>query len=158
MFYISLGDGGGADDAEGREFLGGPITGHGGGNRQDRSNPLGALLRIGPEGSNSANGKYGIPIDNPFVGQDSAMEEIFAYGFRSPFSLSFDKKEGRLLLADVGQNQIEEIDIVVSGGNYGWNGREGGFVFNPNGNDEGFITLGAASASMIDPVAQYDHD
>lgn len=158
MLYISLGDGGGADDVDGQGFLGGPMVGHGSGNGQDRSNPLGTLLRIDPEGSNSANGKYGIPVNNPFVGQENVVEEIFAYGFRNPFRFSFDKKDGRLFLADVGQNQIEEVDIVVSGGNYGWNAREGSFVFNPNGNEDGFITLGAAPAGMIEPVAQYDHD
>ncbi len=158
MLYISLGDGGGADDVDGQGFLGGPMTGHGSGNGQDRSNPLGALLRIDPDGSNSTNGKYGIPGDNPFVGQSNVVDEIFAYGFRNPFRFSFDKKDGRIFLADVGQNQIEEVDIVVSGGNYGWNGREGSFVFDPNGNEDGFITMGAAPAGMIDPVAQYDHD
>lgn len=59
--YIALGDGGGADDTDGQEFIGGPIVGHGDGNAQDITNPLGAILRIDPHGSNSANGAYGIP-------------------------------------------------------------------------------------------------
>lgn len=158
MLYISLGDGGGADDVDGQGFLGDPIIGHSNGNGQDTSNPLGALLRIDPEGSNSANGKYGIPGDNPFVGQNNAVDEIFAYGFRNPFRFSFDRKEGSLYVADVGQNDIEEVDIAVSGGNYGWNQREGGFVFNPNGNEDGFVTMGNPPEGMIDPVAEYDHD
>ncbi len=151
--YISLGDGGSADDQG---------DGHGmEGNGQDPSNPLGAILRIDPLGSNSANGEYGIPADNPFVGQKGLVEEIFAYGFRNPFRFSFDRGSGLLIAADVGQNDIEEIDVVFAGDNYGWNIKEGTFCFNPNGDDPGFVTecvteLGATE--LIDPIAEYDHD
>lgn len=159
FLYIALGDGGGADDVDGQPFFGGqPIAGHGSGNSQDISNPLGALLRIDPKGNNAVNGKYGIPVDNPFVTQSDALDEIFAYGFRNPFRFSFDTNTGELYLADVGQNDIEEVDIVVSGGNYGWNKREGSFAFNANGNGPGFVTEDNEDDGTINPIAEYDHD
>ncbi|MEM0897722.1 MAG: PQQ-dependent sugar dehydrogenase, partial [Verrucomicrobiota bacterium] len=76
---------------------------------------------------------YGIPGDNPFVGQEGARDEIWAYGLRNPWGLYFDK-EGRFWCADVGQNLYEEINIIEKGGNYGWSFREGmhEFVINPN--------------------------
>ncbi|MEM7359936.1 MAG: PQQ-dependent sugar dehydrogenase [Pseudomonadota bacterium] len=127
--YISIGDGGSADDQG---------AGHGDdGNGRDNTNPLGTILRIDPNGSNSANGEYGIPADNPFVGV-AGMDEIYAYGFRNPYRFSFDSlcfENGQncntLLVGDVGQGQVEEIDNVVAGGNYGWNWKEGGFFFYP---------------------------
>jgi len=153
MLYIALGDGGAADDQ-------GP--GHAvGGNGQDLSdgNVLGKILRINPTGSNSGNGEYGIPATNPFVGHQGA-DEIFAYGFRNPFRFSFDSETGRLIAADVGQNDIEEVDVVVSGGNYGWPVKEGSYLFDMNGDDRGFTTVHSPGvpAGMIDPVAEYDHD
>jgi glucose/arabinose dehydrogenase len=158
MLYISLGDGGGADDVDGQDFLGTPIVGHGDGNGQDPSNVLGTILRIDPLGSNSINGKYGIPDDNPFIGQPGFVDEIFAYGFRNPFRFSFDMSNGDLIVGDVGQNDIEEVDIVLPGGNYGWNLKEGTFCFNPNGNDPGFVfECDPGPPGLIDPVAQYDH-
>lgn len=153
MLYISLGDGGAADDQG---------TGHvPGGNGQDPSNVLGTILRIDPTGSNSANGSYGIPPDNPFVGQDGYVPEIYAYGFRNPFRISFDRLGDDLYVADVGQNDIEEIHLVTAGGNYGWNLKEGSFCFNPNGTDRGFVTEcapGQVPDTLIDPIAEYDHD
>ncbi|MEL7156065.1 MAG: PQQ-dependent sugar dehydrogenase [Actinomycetota bacterium] len=153
MLYIALGDGGSADDQ-------GP--GHAeGGNGQDLSegNVLGKILRIDAQGDNSANGQYGIPADNPFVGAEGA-DEIFAYGFRNPFRMSFDRDTGALYAADVGQNDIEEVDVVVSGGNYGWPVKEGTFLFDMNGDEPGFTTDNSpgAPAGLLDPVAQYDHD
>ncbi|MCP5245087.1 MAG: PQQ-dependent sugar dehydrogenase [Burkholderiales bacterium] len=61
-----------------------------------------------------------IPNDNPFVGSDTVLNEIYAFGFRNPFRFSFDQVTGALVLADVGQNDIEEVNIVQAGGNYGW--------------------------------------
>jgi glucose/arabinose dehydrogenase len=158
FLYISLGDGGGADDVDGQPAFAGPMIGHGSGNGQDTSNPLGALLRIDPTTRNAANGRYGIPSDNPFVAQNDALDEIFAYGLRNPFRFSFDTADGTLLLADVGQNDIEEVNVIVAGGNYGWNRKEGNFVFDPNGNAAGFIDKTATSPDdTIDPIAEYDH-
>lgn len=161
MLYISLGDGGGADDVDGQDFLGQPMVGHGQGNGQNPGNVLGAILRIDPRGSNSANGQYGIPADNPFVGQPGFVEEIFVYGLRNPFRFSFDSATGTMYIADVGQNDIEEINLGVAGANYGWNLKEGTFCFDPNGNNPGFVTRcepGGVSSELIDPIAQYDHD
>ena len=159
MLYIAFGDGGGADDRDSQEFIGNPMIGHGtNGNGQNPANPLGSLLRIDPLGSNSSNGKYGIPSDNPFVGSSTSLAETYAYGFRNPFRFSFDSQTGALIVADVGQNKIEEVDIVQPGGNYGWGVKEGSYRFDPNGGDAGFITDGTVDGNFIDPVVQYDHD
>jgi len=159
MLYIALGDGGGADDRDGQAFIGNPIIGHGAdGNGQNTGNPLGSLLRIDPSGTNSHNGRYGIPADNPFAGSDTVLNEIYAYGFRNPFRFSFDAISGALVLADVGQNDIEEVNLIQAGGNYGWGLKEGSFRFEPNGNEPGFVTSEPVSGSFIDPVVQYDHD
>lgn len=152
MLYIALGDGGGRDDQG---------TGHGAaGNAQDPSNVLGSILRIDPLGNDSANGQYGIPADNPFVGQPGYAPEIYAYGFRNPFRLSFDMATGDLYVGDVGQDDIEEVDVVVAGGNYGWNVKEGSFCFNPNGADPGFAYVAEMCPNeplgLIDPVAEYN--
>ncbi len=153
MLYIALGDGGGADDDN--------AVGHGtSGNGQDPSNVLGSILRIDPQGSNSANGNYGIPADNPFVGQAGYAEEIFAYGFRNPFRFSVDMATGDLYAGDVGQNDLEEVDVVVAGGNYGWNIKEGSFCFDTNGSDRGFAFAQDPCPNepdnLIDPVAEYN--
>lgn len=155
--YISLGDGGGANDTS---------PGHGPtGNGQNINTIYGSIVRIDPLepsatlDSNdlvSANGQYRIPLDNPFVGKDG-LDEIYAYGFRNPFKYSFDPNTSRLIVADVGQGNIEEIDIVKNGGNYGWNIKEGTFRFDP-------ITSGISndltgiSPTLIDPVTEYDHN
>jgi hypothetical protein len=148
-----VGDGGSADDQG---------DGHApGGNGQDLSdgNVLGKILRIDASGTNSANGHYGIPADNPFVGRQGA-DEIYAYGFRNAYRMSFDTRSGRLIAADVGQNDIEEVDIVRKGGNYGWPVKEGSFLFDMNGDEPGFTTgfSPGVPRGMIDPVAEYDHD
>ncbi len=160
MLYISLGDGGGADDVDGQDFFGTPIIGHGTGNGQDPTSILGTVIRINPAGNNATNGQYGIPPDNPFVADAGKLDEIFAYGFRNPFRFSFDTLTGQLYVADVGQNDIEEINVVVAGENHGWNLMEGSFFFVPNGNDDGFVTdvdPGVPSTLAL-PIAQYDHD
>jgi glucose/arabinose dehydrogenase len=153
MLYIALGDGGAADDQG---------IGHvPGGNGQEPGNILGTIIRINPDGSNAANGQYGIPADNPFVGVTGFLDEIFAYGFRNPFRFSFDSRTGEMYVADVGQNDIEEIDLGVAGGNYGWREKEGSFCFDPNGPDPGFVFEcgpGDAPEGLIDPIAEYDHD
>ena len=169
MLYISMGDGGGADDTDGQEFTVAdnalppntvPMIGHqGDGNAQKLNTPLGKILRIDVNGVNSANGQYGVPADNPFVGTAGAVGEIFAYGFRNPFRFSFDPATGDLYVGDVGQNDIEEVDVVVRGGNYGWNAKEGTLFFHVNGNAEGFgstVDNGRTTPAMIGPIAQYD--
>jgi glucose/arabinose dehydrogenase len=152
MLYISMGDGGGADD-QGVGHVG-PI-----GNAQVLTNPLGKIHRIDVDGSNSANGQYGIPADNPFVGTPGAVEEIFAFGFRNPYRFSFDRATGNLFVGDAGQNDIEEVDLVVRGGNHGWATKEGTLFFFNNGGADGFASTmdnGLVPPGVIDPIAQYD--
>jgi glucose/arabinose dehydrogenase len=153
FLYIATGDGGAADDQ-------GP--GHvAGGNAQSLTNLLGKIIRIDVDGRSSANGQYGVPGDNPWVNQDGPRREIFAYGFRNPYAFSFDRLTGELWLGDVGQNQIEEVNVVIKGGNYGWPLKEGSFFFNANGNNSGYVTLTPAASlppDLIDPQAEYDHD
>lgn len=157
--YISTGDGGNAND------LG---DGHvDGGNGQDNTNPLGAILRIDTQGNNSVNGHYGIPKDNPFVGQNG-LDEIFTYGFRNPYRFSIevlDNNAFNLYVGDVGQGSIEEVDRIhstESGNNYGWNYKEGSFFFYSNEGGSAFISdvppEGEVLPPLIDPIAEYDHD
>lgn len=152
FLYIALGDGGASDDqGDGH----GPL-----GNAQDKNTILGSIIRIDVVGKNSANGQYGIPLDNPFVGTDG-IDEIFAYGFRNPFQFSFDSATGDLYTGDVGQNDIEEINRVTAGGNYGWRYKEGSFYFDPNGTSGGFVTtepVAPLPPGLIDPIAEYDHN
>jgi glucose/arabinose dehydrogenase/plastocyanin len=160
LLYITFGDGGSADDRDGQPFIGSPTIGHGcAGNAQNKNVILGKMIRIDPLGNNSANGRYGNPASNPFVGV-AGLDEIFAYGFRNPWRFSFDSLTGTLYCADVGQNDVEEIDVVVSGGNYGWRHKEGSFYFIFNGNLSGYVSSVPLDvpAGMIDPIAQYDHD
>ena len=164
--YISMGDGGGADDADGQLFnrprlpnpecaVSVPMVGHqGDGNAQKLNVPLGKILRIDVDGRNSANGQYGIPKDNPFVKTSGALPEIWAYGFRNPFRFSFDTRTGELFVGDVGQNDIEEVSLVVKGGNHGWNVKEGTLFFHINGTAEGFASPDAGPRPH-DPVAAH---
>ncbi len=153
--YIALGDGGGANDTS---------PGHGtDGNGQNINTVHGSILRIDPTDpalttgsadTASANGAYRIPADNPFVGVDG-IDEIYAYGLRNPYRFSFDRRSGLLIVADVGQGNVEEIDIVHKGGNYGWHLKEGSFLFDPEGV---LVGLPLDDPALIDPVAEYDHD
>jgi hypothetical protein len=166
--YVPTGDGGGTDDEDnGEDFddlvLGhpAPVVGHDHGNAQKLNRILGKILRIDVDGHNSGNGCYGIPRDNPFVNRGGAFDEIYAYGFRHPYRISFDRATGVLYAADVGQNDLEEVDLVVSGGNYGWHLKEGALCFDPAGDQPGIATPTCPRnlpANLIDPVAQYDTD
>jgi glucose/arabinose dehydrogenase len=155
LLYISLGDGGAAND-EGPGHVPG-----GNGQSLAAGNVLGKILRIDPTGNNSANKKYGVPASNPFVGKLGA-DEIYAYGLRNPYRMSFDTQTGKLWVGDVGQNDIEEIDIVSKGGNYGWPIKEGTFLFDdgaclPDHHAFVYKDSPGAPAGLIDPIAQYDH-
>ncbi len=149
MLYITLGDGGQANDV---------APGHApGGNAQDLNRIWGKLLRIDVHGNNSVNGKYGIPAQNPFVGTN-ALPEIYAYGLRNPFAFSFDRNNGQIYLADVGQGKVEEVNVIASGGNYGWNLREARFWFDSATGSLVQAPVRMPPEGMIDPIAQYDHD
>ena len=132
FLYISLGDGGGAGD---------PL-----GNAQNLNSFLGKILRIDVDSAQA----YSIPPNNPFVGQEGARSEIWAYGLRNPWRFSFDASTGRLFSADVGQNSAEEINIIEAGGNYGWNIKEGEFCFSP--------PSGCNEQGLQDPIYSYSHD
>lgn len=144
--YIALGDGGSGNDPQG----------HG----QNLTTLLGSILRIDVD-RKEADRNYAIPKDNPFVGKQvkigpqgktaPAREEIYAYGVRNIWRMSFDHKTGTLWAADVGQNLWEEINIIQSGGNYGWNVREGRHWFRPDGND-------GKRSDLIDPIFEYNHE
>lgn len=89
-------------------------------NGQDLTTLLGTILRINID-INSTYGNYDIPPDNPFNNNtENYREEIYAYGMRNPWRISFDRLTGKLWVGDVGQGQFEEVDIIQSGGNYGW--------------------------------------
>jgi len=110
---------------------------------------FGKILRIDVDHKDPGK-NYAVPKDNPFVGRDDALPEIWAYGVRNPWRISFDKKTGVLWCGDVGQNLYEEIDLIVKGGNYGWSVREGLHPFSDTG-------VGP-SKDLIDPIWEYDHD
>ncbi len=108
--YIGMGDGGSGNDPQG--------------NGQNLATLLGKMLRIDVDAAGEGKA-YGIPPDNPFVGNKNAAPEIWAYGFRNPWRFSFDFGAGLLYVGDVGQVDREEIDLVQKGKNYGWNTMEG---------------------------------
>ncbi len=127
--YISIGDGGGGNDV-GLGHVEDWYADNGGGNGQDiEQNLLGNILRIDIDRGTP----YGIPRDNPFVGR-RGLDEIWAYGLRNPYRMSFDMKGRRLFVGDAGQGLWEEVSIVERGGNYGWNVREGTHCFDAENN------------------------
>lgn len=132
--YIATGDGGSAGDPDN--------------NAQNKTNLLGKILRIDVDNpKNKLN--YGIPADNPFtnINDRSISKEIFAYGLRNPWRFSFDPVTKNIWCADVGQNKWEEINIIKSGGNYGWRCFEGNHSYNIDG----------CKGSYIFPIFEYSH-
>jgi hypothetical protein len=171
FLYIASGDGGGANDNPIGHTEGSGISSAGRvsgtlGNGQDRRNLWGKILRINPIDPDGAGPlTYSIPAANPFVGQtqdlpgtdlDGAMRgEIYAYGLRNPWRFSFDSNfggTGRLICGDVGQLDVEEIDFITSGGNYGWRIKEGTVDF-----DTTITAYSSGLPTIIAPVAQYAH-
>lgn len=134
FLYIALGDGGSANDPDK--------------NGQKLSTLLGKILRIDIDHKDEGKG-YAVPKDNPFVGKGDAKPEIWAYGLRNPWCISFDK-DGTLWCADVGQDIWEEIDIITKGGNYGWSLREGLHKFGPRGSEP--------RKDLIEPIWEYHHN
>ncbi len=136
--YIGLGDGGGAGDQHG-------VIGNG----QNISSLLGKILRIDIDSASP----YAIPPDNPFVSGEG-LDEIYAYGFRNPYRFSFDRSMGTVYVADVGQDEWEEIDIVEKGGNYGWRILEGTHLYDPDLAEYLNISIG----TLKSPIHEYSHD
>jgi glucose/arabinose dehydrogenase len=134
LLYIGFGDGGGRNDPDGRG--------------QDLSNLMGTILRIDVD--HKSEGKnYSIPKDNPFLGTKGALPEIYAYGIRNPWRIANDPLTGNIWIADVGQDQWEEINILRKGANYGWSIAEGSYGFGNAKVDP--------NVKVTDPVWEYDH-
>jgi len=151
FLYMGLGDGGGANDG-----LADNPPSHGpGGNGQNLSVKLGKLLRFDV----STPGQLNIPTTNPFVSTPGADPAIFAYGLRNPYRFSFDDQPGgdnNLYLADVGQNLLEEINIIRPGRNYGWVTMEGTICFNPL--QPGVPLANCNKDGLTMPIAQFGRD
>jgi glucose/arabinose dehydrogenase len=171
---------------QGHTNPGNPDTGNlalggwnGQGNAQDRRNVYGSILRIKPTldadpgtiPSPIAGAGWRIPIDNPFTAESNAMtpisgwqdnwvDEIWAYGFRNPFRMSFDPVTGKLYAADVGQDRNtisrEEVDVIVRGGNYGWVVKSGDQINNRPLASPTNTVPPPNNVTLIDPIAQYE--
>ncbi|MBX7218522.1 MAG: PQQ-dependent sugar dehydrogenase [Blastocatellia bacterium] len=129
FLYIGMGDGGSAGDPQN--------------NAQNLESLLGKMLRIDVD----RGSPYGIPADNPFAGSLPGRDEIYAYGLRNPWRCAFDRKTNELYAADVGQNKLEEVDLITKGGNYGWRLMEGSQCFNPATN--------CSQTGLIPPILEY---
>ena len=161
--YISLGDGGGADDVGLGHVEDWYVTNAGGNGQDIQSNLLGNILRIDVD----HGVPYTTPADNPFAGMPGCADgcdEIWAYGFRNPYRMSFDRGGSReLFVGDAGQELWEEVSIAVKGGNFGWNVKEGTHCFSTANPDESPAecpdSVGAphprAGDPLIDPVIEY---
>lgn len=155
--YISIGDGGGANDTAPGHVADWYLPNAGGNGQDVEANLWGSILRIDID-----NGlPYGIPADNPFVGRPG-MDEIYAYGFRNPYRMSFDMSGGnKLYVGDAGQVLYEEVDVVVKGGNYGWNVKEGTHCFNAASPLTPFMSCPSIDDQfgnpLIDPVIEMNN-
>ena len=163
--YIGSGDGGSQmDNNVGHTGGSGARPNNNLGNGQDKTRYLGKILRIDPLGNDGPGGQYGIPASNPFVNDltPGIKKEIYSYGMRNPWRFSFDKRPGgtnRLFCGDVGGARVEEVDLIVAGGNYGWRYKEGTeFPSFSSGAATDPMTLPPSEvAAMIDPIAMYAH-
>ena len=134
MLYLGLGDGGSAGDPNG--------------NGQNLGALLGKIIRIDVRNS-TADRPYAVPLDNPFVDRAGARGEIWAYGLRNPWRMSFDSATGWLWAGDVGQDAVEEIDVIGRGANFGWNVVEGDRCYRPS--------TGCDRTGFTPPVIAYAH-
>jgi hypothetical protein len=148
LLYVGIADGGSGGDPNNHA--------------QNLASGFGKLFRIDPLGKNSANGKYGIPASNPFAGDGDpkTLGEIFAYGLRNPQHIAWDRQTGRMFLADIGQNIVEELDTLSAGANLGWNTWEGSFGYGARGvsldNQRGDpkVSYPIAEYGQLDPLLQ----
>jgi glucose/arabinose dehydrogenase len=142
LLYVGFADGGSGGDPQNVS--------------QDLASAFGKILRIDPLGTNSSNGKYGIPASNPFVSDNKpeTLGEIYAYGVRNPQRFSWDAKDRRMYVADIGQNVVEEISPVTIGANLGWNKWEGSYKHASRQVD---LTNPRSEAGLVWPIAEFDH-
>lgn len=130
FLYIATGDGGSSGDPQNYA--------------QNRASLLGKMLRI--DINSTTKGNYGIPKDNPYTANTQGFsEEVYAYGLRNPWRFSFDSVTKDLWTGDVGQNKVEEIDVIIKGGNYGWKVKEGNSCYSGD----------CSQANLIAPVWEY---
>jgi hypothetical protein len=143
LLYVGLADGGSGGD---------PLD-----LAQNLNSIFGKILRINPLGLDSTNGQYGIPTDNPFVndGDTNTLGEIYAVGVRNPQRFGWDSTNGNMFVADIGQNIVEEISLVTSGANLGWNDWEGSFKFISR--EEVSLSDSRGDASLTYPVVEFGH-
>jgi len=128
---------------------------------QDFSNRLGAVLRIDPDGDDfpgDADNNFAVPGDNPFADDAGIDGALFAKGLRNPWRASFDPVTGMLVIADVGEDTREEIDLGAPRANYGWPGFEGDTVFDPGPGHPDPDSLAVDPALVTDPIYAYGHD
>ncbi|PCE64931.1 PQQ-dependent sugar dehydrogenase [Sediminicola luteus] len=146
MLYICIGDGGSAENKYTE------LT-------QSKSRAWGSIFRIDPRGNNSTNGNYGIPKDNPYSNDSDALGELWAHGFRNPHRLTWNPKNGQLLATDIGHQQIEEVNLILAGKNYGWPKREGTFGMDTQTDMDKVYTLAQKEVDSFEaPTIQFDHD
>ncbi|SOD96588.1 PQQ-dependent sugar dehydrogenase [Spirosoma fluviale] len=145
LLYIGIGDGGAVE--KGYPFI-----------ARDKNHVWGKVLRIDPTGRTSKNGQYGIPKTNPFVGKDG-LDEVYAAGFRNPNRISWTS-DGKMLVTNIGQRQIESLYLIKPGKNYGWPDREGTFRIDSTDNVNNVYPLPKNDAryGYSYPAAQFDHD
>lgn len=141
LLYFTLADGGSGGD---------PFNA-----AQNLGTPFGKMLRIDPLGNNSSNGQYGIPASNPFVGKPNVLGEIYLSGVRNPQRFGWDPKNGTLLVAEIGQNIVEEISVAAPGANLGWHDWEASFRFIDRTHIE--LNQPRADPKVTYPFVEFDH-
>ena len=148
LLYIGIGDGGAVEN--GYAYL-----------AHSQEKIWGTVIRIDPSGKNSGNGRYGIPSANPFAKNNSGktLGEIYAYGFRNPHRITWSKS-GQMLVCNIGHSNIESVNLIMPGHDYGWPIREGTFLLNPYGDLTKVHPLPPDDSMyhITYPIAQYDHD
>jgi len=147
LLYIGVGDGGSAENGYPQLC-------------NDNTQIRSSVLRIDPAGRNSRNGKYGIPAINPYASDNNpnTLGEIFARGLRNPNRITWTP-DGKIIIADIGFSNVEEINLGKAGADYGWPAREGTFVLNLTNKTNKIYALPAHDDPRYTyPVAQYDHD